>query len=972
MAGDSRLSARFGADTSDLKSGLADINRALKVTESAFQASASTLGDWSDTSDGLTLRMNALSDKIELQKDKVAILRGEYERIVEAQGKDSAAAQNAEIAYNKSVETLGKMQVELKDTTGALQKMGQEVGETGNKVKESGSKFKGFGDIVKDVKDIIKNAGIIMAGVAVALKKAWDFAEQGAEIAQINDSYNSLIQRLGESSDALDRLSAAARGTIDGEDLMAASMQMLTGTSEKLSKSLLENAPALMEIAKASNKLNPTMGSTLELFDSISTSIKNLTPRGLKQAGLVIDSTAAYEDYAKHIRKTADALTEEEKSMALLNAVLEKGQTILAQVGGNTESATDRFERANVAIGELKDNIALKLLPVMGDLATALNLVLTSGQGGDLEGTTSAWKNFFYQTSKSGKGALDFATAYGQQAQITYDTIEKQGSVLEKAAAGWAILLRGQEGVIRQDQEAKQVILQLATSYDEYIQAAEKAGLTSRIVKKEDQLLTEAEFQQYKQLQELAKAVDITSLSYDEFLNVLERATGINFDVYDSTNFVDTAVREMAANLYNATHATQQHTDAANDGARAIRTQGDAIQYMQQQVEKQNLKTWTADMKAAAKAAEFLASFAINGALKQAVKDYDEGTEDLVKKRQELEKKMRKLGATDFLPALDVKKIGQYQSQLTGLWISIDDLIKKRKENADFSDEEQATWDATMNKIGALQYKIKELGGVPYLTPDQREELEQLRQEYQDTGGDAQDLKNKLADATREIIFQKAAAGLDAIAMLELGKALGILSEEDYAVGTKLAELKAQLDDKKIDSQEYAEAVSKLVDAVNNLHDKNVTITVTTLNQEINQRGSGSGAPYVPGGPSDYGYAQGGIGKVPPGYPNDSYPVWMTSGEEFVVTPAGSPGIARALAEAQQAINAAVAGMNMTATSSGAGVGGAGAAGGTNITIAPGAIQVYGAPGMDEDMLAQKVIDRVGSVLDNARSKGLR
>ena len=80
----------------------------------------------------------------------------------------------------------------------------------------------------------------------------------------------------------------------------------------------------------------------------------------------------------------------------------------------------------------------------------------------------------------------------------------------------------------------------------------------------------------------------------------------------------------------------------------------------------------------------------------------------------------------------------------------------------------------------------------------------------------------------------------------------------------------------------------------------------------------------------------------------------------------------QALAQAQQNMYSAVAGMNAAANVNMTGTGGAGGVNETNITIASGAIVVNALPGMDEEMVAQKVIDKVGSVLEISRSKGLR
>lgn len=80
----------------------------------------------------------------------------------------------------------------------------------------------------------------------------------------------------------------------------------------------------------------------------------------------------------------------------------------------------------------------------------------------------------------------------------------------------------------------------------------------------------------------------------------------------------------------------------------------------------------------------------------------------------------------------------------------------------------------------------------------------------------------------------------------------------------------------------------ELRDAVNSLTDNNVTVTVNGIFNEIrnvmtNYASSEGGNQWVPR------YAKGTDGwqEVPPGYPNDSYPIMLQSGERFAVIPAG-------------------------------------------------------------------------------------
>ena len=186
MAGDKRLSARFGADTTDFKTGISAINRDIRVLESGFRASAASLGDWTKSANGLEQRAKSLTDQIALQKEKVAALTVEYERQVEAEGENSVAAQNALIELNKQTEALGKMESELGSTESALAEMqsgsedaSESVADLGEKSETTGGLLAGMGGIASGLGTALK------AGITAVLSLAAAVAGLSAGIGKL-------------------------------------------------------------------------------------------------------------------------------------------------------------------------------------------------------------------------------------------------------------------------------------------------------------------------------------------------------------------------------------------------------------------------------------------------------------------------------------------------------------------------------------------------------------------------------------------------------------------------------------------------------------------------------------------------------------------------------------------------------------------------------------------------------------------
>ncbi len=78
--------------------------------------------------------------------------------------------------------------------------------------------------------NVLSKIPAVAAGAAVALaavKKAFDFAEQGAEIKQMGESWDFLMTKLGVSPAILGDLSKAARGTVTEMQIMTSTATLL-------------------------------------------------------------------------------------------------------------------------------------------------------------------------------------------------------------------------------------------------------------------------------------------------------------------------------------------------------------------------------------------------------------------------------------------------------------------------------------------------------------------------------------------------------------------------------------------------------------------------------------------------------------------------------------------------------------------------------------------------------------------------
>lgn len=283
-----KLSGKLGVDTTDFKTGIAAANRELRVLESSFRASSASLGDWSKSASGLEMRVKSLTSQIEIQRLKVSALRENYEKIAREQGENSRAAKDAQIAYNKQAEALGKMERELGQTETALKETTNETKKAGNAQDKTslstgrltlslGGLKKMAGGVVGALTTLTKRVASMAVGLAVGAAKIAAATAVGTAVL--------LASTIGPASDLNETLSKTET------------------VFSSMSESVIKNAQA------AANKIGISQKAYLDYASALGAAF---TAGGMG----IQDATALSEQAVKHFADLASFHNAEVKDVA--------------------------------------------------------------------------------------------------------------------------------------------------------------------------------------------------------------------------------------------------------------------------------------------------------------------------------------------------------------------------------------------------------------------------------------------------------------------------------------------------------------------------------------------------------------------------------------------------------------------------------------------------------------------------------
>ena len=225
-------------------------------------------------------------------------------------------------------------------------------------------------DLGKLLKEFAK-AGAILAAFSIAVKKAYDFGKEGAQIERLREAGTRLAQSYGaDMEESVLRIKAASHGAITANAAVSESNRAMLLNVARDSETIAK----LVEIAAIRGRA-AGLGAQ-EAFDRITLGIGRLSTRILDDIGIVVDGETAYANYGKAIGKVADDLTEAEKRQALTNAIIEDGNELLKRTGGVTDDAANAFERFETHITDATNSLKQHLSEGVAPLVKTLDILL--------------------------------------------------------------------------------------------------------------------------------------------------------------------------------------------------------------------------------------------------------------------------------------------------------------------------------------------------------------------------------------------------------------------------------------------------------------------------------------------------------------------------------------------------------------------------------------------------------------------
>lgn len=331
-------------DVTDLKSGLAEVNKEIKKSKDDFAAVTSSMDNWQKSTDGLTAKIKQLDTQLAAQTKAVAGYKAEIERVSKLEGDHTATLdrlraklKSTEQSFNVTAGQVKRYEASL----AALQKQN-----ITNSIKTAQSALSKFGNELKKVTkaQLAQNVAMLANPYAIAA------AGVGFLIGKVTQYIQKKKEESAAQRQSIEEVKELKKEYADYGAVLNSALSAVTQQAKSYSDSIQQTINLRESIAKLKKEWSDT------------SSINNYL-------GLLAEHNAFMEEVKKRYGENSEAYKEGQEAyrslltdLVLLNAkLLESGKTeqeikkVMEDIGVATKDAAAAFQIAKKGVEDFSN-----------------------------------------------------------------------------------------------------------------------------------------------------------------------------------------------------------------------------------------------------------------------------------------------------------------------------------------------------------------------------------------------------------------------------------------------------------------------------------------------------------------------------------------------------------------------------------------------------------------------------------------